>query len=170
VTRRTLPRPERPSLDEHRDHPSLARTRSSLSANLGRHLAVTGCRGLGFSAHAHVMRIRVRRNASPFFHSRFSARRFRDERRTRPGPSFTRIRTPRFSDAAPMARFSNLSIAGPTATHRLLQHKPTYGHGYELLILALRHRGQDPDDPAPFAAPLRERTYCARSEHRVHVR
>lgn len=154
MTRRKLPRPERPSLDEHRDHPSLARARSSLSANLGRHLAVTGCRGLCFSAHAHVMRIRVRRNASPFFHVRFLCEAFASRGGSNAGPSFTRIRTPRFSDAAPMARFSNLSVAGPTATHRLLQHKPTYGHGFELLILAAATGAKPPTAPLPFTRSL----------------
>lgn len=89
------------------------------------------------------------------FSPSFSARGFRDELRKRKlGPSFTRIRTPRFSDAAPMARFSNLAVAGPTTTHRLLQHKPTYGHSFELLILAAATGAKTPTAPLLFTRPL----------------
>jgi hypothetical protein len=46
-----------------------------------------------------------------------------------------------------MARFSNLAVAGPTATHRLLQHKPTYGHDSELPFLTLRTGAKTPTAP-----------------------
>lgn len=174
MTRPQLPRPERPSLDEHCDRSSLARAQSSLSANPERHLAVTERRSLRLYARVHVMRIArakiLRRSFTLVFGSKLSQR----VEETSAGPSFTRIRAPRFSDAAPMARFSNLSIAGPTATHRLLQHKPTYGHDYRAADPRFACRGQDPNSPAPVHAPNSlsrpsERP-SARSEHRVHVR
>lgn len=51
------------------------------------------------------------------FHVRSRFEAFATSEETNAGPSFTRIRAPRFSDAVPMARFSSLSTAGPTATH-----------------------------------------------------
>jgi len=53
-----------------------------------------------------------------------------------------------------MARFSNLSVAGPTATHRLLQHKPTCGHSFELLILAAATGAKTPTAPLLFTRRL----------------
>lgn len=66
-----------------------------------------------------------------------------------------------------MARFSNLAAAGPTATHRLLQHKPTHGHNPELPILTLRP-GPRPQRPRAFSTPPCESERAsARSELRV---
>jgi hypothetical protein len=100
------------------------------------------------------MRIARAKTHRRFFTLVFQLDAFATKEERKLGPSFTRIRTPRFSDAAPMARFSNLSIAGPTATHRLLQHEPTYGHSFELLILTAATRAKTPTAPLLFTRPL----------------
>jgi len=111
---------------------------AAFQLNIERHLAMSGRRSL--CRHTRVQLMRIPR-ASPHrssFHRCSLLEAFASREETSAGPSFTRIRTPRFSDAAPMARFSNLAAAGPTATHRLLQHKPTHGHNPELPTLTLR--------------------------------
>lgn len=91
-------------------------------------LAAPGRRGLCRYVRVHVMRI-----ARVSTHRRFFTSRLRSKLSLRPkgetlAPSFTRIRrTTFFQDAVPMARFSNLMVAGPTATPRLLQHNRRTG-------------------------------------------
>jgi len=125
------------------------------------HLAMPGRRGLCRYLRVHVMRI-----ARAPTHHRFLTFRSRSKLSHRPKherwvPRSRASGTPRFSDAVSMARFSNLAVAGPTATPRLLQHEPTYEHDLELPLLTLARRfhadhdrGQDPDRPASRARLL----------------
>lgn len=62
---------------------TLARTQGSLSANPGRHLAVTGCRGLCLHTRVHVMRIARAQTRRRFFTLVFSPKlSLREKKRT----------------------------------------------------------------------------------------
>jgi len=112
--------------------------------------------------------------ASPSFSRSFSLEAFATTEARMLGPSFTRIRTPRFSDAVSMARFSSLMAAGPDDDSLTSATHPTYGHDLEppLLVFAIAgcHRGQGPDRPAsPARSPCDERTSVTRREHRASI-
>lgn len=93
------------------------------------------------------------------------------------GPSFTRIRTPRFSDAVSMARFSNLMAAGPDGDSLTSATHPTYGHDLEpLLLVSGAIAGCLPPGPRPRPPRFTRPPPCddgpdvARREHRASSR
>lgn len=91
------------------------------------------------------------------------------------GPSFTRIRTPRFSDAVSMARFSSLLAAGPDGDSLTSATQSTYGHDLEPLLLVHRHcwlpPGPRPRPPRFIRrSPRDDRPDVARGEHRASSR